>query len=306
MRTVLVLGGGPDREREVSVNSSRGVADALRQAGFGVNYQIIDRISREQLRALDGDVIFPVLHGAFGEGGPLQDLLEQDGRPFVGCRAPAARLAMDKMATKMAAARIGIPTAESAVVNRHDASLPFPPPLVMKPIHDGSSVGLHLCKDLAAYHAARAQVDADIDLNPGRAYMAERMISGSELTQGIVVGEAGELEPLDLIEIRPAEGAYDYEAKYLRNDTRYIVGPSLDPECVATIRAWSLKLAAAIGVRHLCRVDFLLEHSTRTPWLLELNTMPGFTDHSLVPMAAAHRGVAMPALCARLVNAALG
>lgn len=306
MRTVLVLGGGPDREREVSLNSSRAVADALRLAGFAVNYQIIDRITQGQLRALDGDAVFPVLHGAFGEGGPLQDLLEQDGRPFVGCRGPAARLAMDKMATKLAAARVGIPTAEAAVVNRHDSSLPFPPPLVMKPIHDGSSVGLHLCKDHPAYHAARAQVDADIDQHPGRAYMAERMIAGSELTQGLVVGESGEIEPLDLIEIRPAEGAYDYEAKYLRQDTRYIVGPSLDPECVAQIRAWSLKLAVEIGVRHLCRVDFLLEHSTKTPWLLELNTMPGFTDHSLVPMAAAHRGIAMPALCARLVNAALG
>src|SRR5687768_7970571 len=118
MTTVLVLGGGPDAEREVSLNSSKGVAEALRAGGkHTVEYKVIDRITRAELKALPGDVIFPVLHGAFGEGGPLQDLMELDGRPYVGCRPQAARLAMDKMASKLCAARAGIPTAESAVFN---------------------------------------------------------------------------------------------------------------------------------------------------------------------------------------------
>ena len=105
MKTVLVLGGGPDAEREVSLNSSKGVAEALKSAGrYRVEYKVIDRISLGELKALPGDVVFPVLHGAFGEGGPLQDLMEHDGRPYVGCRPQAARLAMDKMALQMACA----------------------------------------------------------------------------------------------------------------------------------------------------------------------------------------------------------
>lgn len=305
MSQVLVLGGGPDREREVSINSSRAIAAALKAAGHVVHYELIDRIGGDELARLPGEVVFPALHGAFGEGGPLQDLLAADGRPFVGCCGPAARLAMDKMGTKLAAARLGIPTAPACVVSRSDRDLPIGLPLVMKPIHDGSSVGLHLCRDRAAYERARAEVDRDIDANPGRAYMAESLIAGRELTQSLVVGASGRLEALDAIEIVPADGPYDYDAKYIRNDTRYKVGPDLPSGVAERVRDWSLSLAAEIGVRHLCRVDFLLEAGSDRAWLLELNTMPGFTDHSLVPMAARARGVEMPALCDRLVRAAM-
>lgn len=305
MSAVLVLGGGPDREREVSLNSSRAIADALQAAGHDVRYEVIDRIGLDELRRLSGDVIFPALHGAFGEGGPLQDLLERDGRPFVGCRGPAARWAMDKIGTKLCAARLGIPTPEATVLNRSDSELPVPLPLVLKPVHDGSSVGLHLCRDRPAYARARDDIGRDIDQNPGRAYMAERLIEGRELTQGLVVAESGALEALDVIEIIPADGPYDYDAKYTRNDTRYTISPALPPGVLEGVRRWSVDLAAAIGVRHLCRVDFLLERGSERVWLLELNTMPGFTDHSLVPMAARARGLEMPQLCDRLVRAAL-
>lgn len=304
MSGVLVLGGGPDREREVSINSSRAIASALERAGHRVYYELIGRITEDELRRLPGDVVFPALHGAFGEGGPLQVLLERDGRPFVGSRAPGARVAMDKVATKMCASRLGIPTAEACVVNRHDAEVAVGLPLVMKPVHDGSSVGLHLCEDRAAYQRARTEVDRDIDENPGRAYMAERLIRGRELTQSLIVGEGGEIEALDAIEIVPKSGPYDYDAKYIRNDTVYRVAPALPEGVAESLKAWSLSLARGIGVRHLCRVDYLLEFGTDRPWLLELNTMPGFTDHSLVPMAARARGIEMPALCDRLVRAA--
>lgn len=305
MSHVLVLGGGPDREREVSINSSRAIASALERAGHRVHSQLIDRIGAEELAGLPGEVVFPALHGAFGEGGPLQELMATDGRPFVGCRADAARLAMDKVASKLFAATLGIPTAEACVVNRADSELPLGLPLVMKPVHDGSSVGLHLCRDRAAYERARAAVDADIDANPGRAYMAERLIEGRELTQSLIPAESGGLEAMDVIEITPAEGAYDYDAKYLRNDTTYNVGPNLPGGVADLVREWSLALAAHIGVRHVARVDFLLERSTGMAWLLEINTMPGFTDHSLVPKAAAARGIEMSALCDRLVRAAI-
>lgn len=309
MKHVLVLGGGPDREREVSLNSSRAIADALERFGYRVHYEVIDRIDVQELRGLPGEIIFPALHGAFGEGGPLQEIMELDGRPYVGSRARAARAAMDKMASKLAAARLGIPTAEACVVNRNDFGLAIPIPLVMKPVHDGSSVGLHLCGDGAAYERARREVDHDIDQNPERVYLAERMIRGRELTQALIAadGDGADLEAMDAIEIVPAEGAYDYDAKYVRNDTKYLVKPDLPEGLAAELQACSIRLARSMGVRHVCRVDYLLEACADgvRAWFLEINTMPGFTGHSLVPKAAAHRGIAMGALCDRLVRAAV-
>jgi D-alanine-D-alanine ligase len=297
---VLVLGGGPDAEREVSLNSAKGVASALKQTGrYEVVEQTIDRPGLTDLHGWEGDVIFPVLHGAFGEGGPMQDLLEMEGRPYVGCRPRAARLAMDKMATKAIALGLGIPTAEGVVFNSKDEGCPVATPLVIKPVHDGSSCGLHVCKDGAAWAAARGKVVSDIEKNPGRAFMVERYVPGRELTVGILDGRA-----LPIIEIRAASGLYDYEAKYTRNDTRYSVGPELPPGVGQAVEQAAMRLAAAIGVRHLARVDFILD-ATGTPWLLEINTMPGFTDHSLVPMAARSVGIEMPALCAGLVEMAL-
>jgi len=299
-KKVLVLGGGPDAEREVSLNSAAGVADALRQSGrFEVNAQTIDRISLAELKALPGDVIFPVLHGAFGEGGPLQDLFELDGRPYVGCRPRAARLAMDKLATKLFAARAGIPTADACALNINDDVSPLGIPVVVKPVHDGSSVGLHICKDQAAWDRARAAVAADIQKKPGRAYLIERFIAGQELTVGLI-----DSKPLPIIHIQPAIGPYDYEAKYTRKDTQYHINPALPPGIDAALKAYAVTLAAAIGARHVSRVDFILDQ-TGSPWLLEINTMPGFTATSLVPKSAKHTGLSMPQLCDTLVELAL-
>jgi D-alanine-D-alanine ligase len=298
--SVLVLGGGPDAEREVSLNSARAVAAALKQTGrYTVVEQTIDRPGLSELHSWKGEVIFPVLHGPFGEGGPMQDLLEMDGRSYVGCRPRAARLAMDKATTKMIAIGLGIPTAEACIFNVTDESCPVPTPLVIKPVHDGSSCGLHVCKDAAAWQTARAKVAVDIKKNPGRAYMVERYVPGRELTVGILDGRA-----LPTIEIRAASGLYDYEAKYTRDDTRYQVGPELPPGVGQAVEQAACALSAAVGVRHLARVDFIVD-GRGTPWLLEINTMPGFTDHSLVPMAARAVGLEMPALCAGLVEMAL-
>lgn len=297
---VLVLGGGPDAEREVSLNSAAGVAGGLRQSRrFEVIERTIGRLTLAELRSLPGDVVFPVLHGSFGEGGPLQDLLEADGRPYVGCRPHAARHAMDKLATKMTAARLGLNTAGAAVFNANDAECPMPLPVVAKPVHDGSSVGLYICKDRAAWDAAREAIIADLRAHPGRAYMVEPYIAGQELTVGLLDGRA-----LPTINIVPAEGAYDYDAKYTRNDTRYVIDPPLPPGVDASLKQQAAALAKEMGVRHVARVDFILDGSG-TPWLLEVNTMPGFTSHSLVPKAAAHAGMDMPTLCSRLVEMAI-
>lgn len=300
MTTVLVLGGGPDAEREVSLRSSRAVSAATEQSGrFAVRYEVIGRPTLADLRRLPGDVIFPVLHGRWGEGGPLQELLAQDGRPFVGCGAPAARLAMDKVATKSLALAIGCPATATAILDPRDEGLPLPLPFVVKPVHEGSTVGLFVCRTPDEWRAAHRS-----SAESGKACMIEPYIKGRELTVGVVDRAA-----LPIIEITPADGLYDYEAKYNRDDTRYDVNPRLPAGVGERIVADTLKLAAAMGVRHLCRVDFMLDAQGR-PWLLEVNTMPGFTDHSLVPMAARATppggpGLEMPALCARLVELAL-
>ncbi len=298
--SVLVLGGGPDAEREVSLKSSATVAQALQDHGCVVHREIIQKPSATELAALPGDVVFPVLHGGWGEGGPLQDLLELGDRPYVGCRPGAARMAMDKLATKLAAARCGVLTADAAVINPRDEGCPIAYPVVIKPVHEGSSVGVHFCKNAADWTTARAKVLADMAAHPGRLYMIERaVLNARELTVGVLDGEA-----LPIIEITAAVAFYDYEAKYNRNDTRYTANPVLLPGVDQVIKQYALRLARGAEIRHLCRVDFILDR-TNTAWLLEVNTMPGFTDHSLVPMAAKAAGIDFPGLCVRLVELAL-
>jgi len=324
-RSVVVLAGGPDREREVSLWSAKGVADALREAGLQVHERTIDRVTAEQLADMPGDVVFPVLHGSFGEGGALQDILEATGRAYVGCRPQAARLAMDKMATKLAAARVGVPTAPAAILNPLDDRCPiaFGAGVVLKPIHDGSSVGVHLVRRGEQWGGALASARADIAEHPGRGYMVEALvapagsvsaasgaIAGSpartrELTVGVLQTE-GAHTALPVIHIQPATDFYDYQAKYLRDDTVYTPLPANDP-VVPIIQAQACRVAAAVGIRHLCRVDFLdpaFAAGGGEPQMLEINTMPGFTSHSLYPLAARTAGISTPDLCKRLVEMA--
>lgn len=302
MTSVLVLGGGPDAERPVSLTSARAVADALRPA-FAVHTQTIDRIDAEDLARLPGEVVFPVLHGAWGEGGPLQDVLEATGRAYVGAGPAGARACMDKMGTKLTAASLGIGTAPAGIYDPRDDEPPLALPLVLKPTHDGSSVGLHMCRDRAAWESGRDAVRADVRANPGRAYLVERLVPGRELTVGLL-GRGGRLEALPVVEIGPASGVYDYQAKYERNDTVYTVGPILPEGVAERVAASALQLATAQGARDLARVDFILD-ADGVAWLLEVNTMPGFTPTSLLPKAASARGMDFGALCAHLVSQAI-
>jgi len=295
--TVLVLMGGPDAEREVSLMSGREVAGALRESGrFAVNEQIIDKPALNDLKSLATGcaAVFPVLHGRWGEGGPLQELLEQLGVPYVGCRAKAAALAMDKMAAKTLAATDNVPTPPSRALETGDIC-DLEPPLVLKPIDDGSSVDLHICQTQAQVDEARNQ------LHPKRGrLLAERYIRGREVTVGIIGGKA-----LPLIEIIPSKQVefYDYQAKYFRDDTRYVLEPELPPGLTERCQAIALSVFNRLGCRDIARADLMIDE--RGPWFLEINTMPGFTTHSLVPMAARRTGVEMPELCARLVEGAV-
>jgi len=252
---------------------------------------IIERIAAAEILAHRPGVVFPVLHGRWGEGGPLQEILEESGVPYVGCRPKAARLAMDKLATKLLASAEGVPTPRAQELRIGDPC-DVPPPLVLKPVDDGSSVDLRICRTAAEVDEARRV------LQPRRPrLMAEQYVQGREVTAGLLLGEV-----LPLIEIRPAFGVYDYEAKYTRDDTDYVLDPALAPGVADLIAESARRIFARLGCRDLARIDFMVDD--RGPWLLEVNSMPGFTSHSLLPKAAAHRGIEMPELCARLVEGA--
>ncbi|RMD64072.1 MAG: D-alanine--D-alanine ligase [Planctomycetota bacterium] len=299
---VCVLGGGPDAEREVSVRSAANIARALAQAeGFEVALRIVDDLTVEEAEAIEADVVWPALHGPWGEGGPVQSLLEQAGKRFVGSASRAARLAMDKLATKLAAASLGVATPPAALVRRDDAACPFEFPCVVKPVHEGSTIGLWVCSDEQQWREAR-----DAALRREGPCMVEPFVKGRELTVGLVQrreGAAVQWRALPTIEIVPAEGLYDYEAKYSRCDTRYALSPPLPAGCEEELRVWSLRLVEALGCASLARVDFILDDAGNAV-LLELNTMPGFTEHSLLPMAAEAEGMSVRALCASLVELA--
>lgn len=290
---VLVLMGGPDGEREVSIKSGQRVAAALREAGgFEVHEQVIDRPTLEEIRAMPGDAIFPVLHGPWGEGGGLQELLEADGRPYVGSRPRASRAAMNKATTKLFARAAGIRTPAARVLHAGDPC-DLPLPLVVKPVADGSSLEVHRCFDDAQLNAARARFDA-----AGQPALVERLVQGREITAGIF-----ERDVLPLIEIETTQAFYDYAAKYERDDTQYRLDPELPDAVRAEIVHASRTIYERLGCRDVARADFMVDADGA--WFLEINSMPGMTDHSLVPKAAAHAGIAFPEMCKRLVERAV-
>ena len=306
---IMVLAGGPDAEREVSLLSGKGVAAGLVEAGHEVLVRDIngqDQAALDEFADWGGDVVFPALHGKWGEGGGLQQILEERGVRFVGCGALAAGLCMDKQQSKLVLDEAGVATPAFCVVKRGQraatADMAFNEGggVVVKPISDGSSIDLEICRDKAAYDAARARLH---DRHPR--LMVERFIDGRELTVGVLVDEVGGYTTLPMIEIVAADGFYDYQAKYIREDTQYLFELGLDANLVEQIKRTALRVHGLLGARHLSRVDVMLDGEGK-PWVLEINTLPGFTSHSLLPMAARQAGIEMPMLVDRLVRAACG
>lgn len=297
---VVVLMGGPDAEREVSLMSGTQVAKALTDSGeFEVVPMTVVRTDAAEILAERPDAIFPIVHGPWGEGGPLQEILESIERTrgigFVGPRAKAASVAMNKIATKLVASSIGVRTPRARQLVRGEP-LDLSAPLVLKPSNDGSSVDLRICR--SNEDAARARAELEVRREH---LMAEEYIVGREMTVGIVNGEV-----LPIIEIVPNAKAvefYDYEAKYTRDDTTYALDPAMPAAVAEEMRSATKRVYEAIGLRDVARADFMVDD--RGAWFLEINTAPGMTTHSLIPMASRHRGVEMPALCASLVRAAV-
>ncbi len=274
----------------------RAVAAAIRTLGHMVTEA---DITPDDLSALDRpvDIVFPVLHGRFGEDGHLQEILEQRGLAFVGSGSEASRIGIDKDATKKKWLAAGLPTAPWAVVDSGAGSVPdeLEPPFVVKPLTEGSSIGVSLCDTVESLRSMLPQAISDF----GRV-LVERRLEGPELTVGIL-GHA----PLPVIQVRPAVGFYDYAAKYQRDDTDYLLDPDLDRTTYQAVQELAVKAFEVLGCRDLARIDFILDRRAG-PQLLEINTLPGFTDHSLLPKAAAHVGIAFPRLVEMLLEMAWG
>lgn len=298
---VVVLKGGPSSEREISLRSGTGVANALREAGFRVTETAFDQAELPELPA-EFDVVFPVLHGAFGEDGQIQALLDARGIRYVGSGPAACKRIMDKLATKTALAAAGVPTAKWAVLKDAAAARPADLrfPVVVKPNEQGSSIGVSKVApgDEAGWRKA---LKLAFDLDP--VVFCEEFITGTEITVGLLAGRA-----LPVVEIKPAgDKWYDYDAKYVyqQGKTEYLCPPVNVPEA-AQRQAQQLaeKAWTALGARDLLRVDFIVD-AAGTPWCLEANAIPGFTPTSLLPKAAAVSGLSFTELCANLVKAHL-
>jgi D-alanine-D-alanine ligase len=295
---VTVLFGGPSAERDVSLVSGRAVIDGLKSMGHHV---FGSDVSPTDLSGLDhpADVIFPVLHGQFGESGELQEILEQRGLSFVGSGSTASKLGMDKVATKQAWERAGLPTPKYRVVTAEDR--PFPEiehSCVVKAIASGSSIDVYVCKAPAELPAQAREAMEKVVARHGRA-LVEQFISGPELTVGLL-----EEKPLAPIRIVPKRAFFDYEAKYKASDTEHRFDTGLPSKLIEECRELARKANQVVGARDLARIDIMIDQQTSKPHLLEINTLPGFTSKSLLPEAAKHAGIDFGPLVDRLVRRA--
>ena len=294
---VAVLLGGKSAEREVSLKSGGMVLAALRKKGidahpFDPKERDVQDLVKERFAR-----VFIALHGRFGEDGTLQGVLEWLGIPYTGSGVLASALAMDKVRTKRLWAAEGLPTASYEVLtgetNLAAVAKRLGTPMFVKPASEGSSVGMTKVKKAGDLEEAYA-----LAVNYDPVVIAEKFIDGAELTVGIV-GE----RVLPIIRIETPREFYDYEAKYIANDTRYLIPCGLSDKKEKELQALSLKAFRALGCRGWGRVDLMLDKRGR-PFLLEVNTSPGMTDHSLVPMGARAVGISYEDLCVKVLELA--
>lgn len=292
-KRIAIAYGGVGNEREVSLKTGAAFADALR--GLGLEPALIDLIPANVPKLIEAapDVVLIAMHGTHGEDGCLQGMLELLGIPYTGSGVGASAIAMDKVRSKCVFERFGVPTPEWAIARGADLdALPLSPPFVVKPALEGSSVGVAIVRDadewLPAWRAASA-CRGEV--------LVERFVAGREMTVGVFDGE-----PMGIIEVEAAETFYDYEAKYVRGDTRYST-PKLEPRLADAIVAAATDAYRALGCRGVARVDVLLDADDR-PWVLEANTVPGMTETSLVPKLAAANGVAFDRFVLQMLDAA--
>ena len=286
---VGVLLGGKSGERDISLMSGKGVLDAL--ISKGVNAHAFDpgQQAITELAAQKFDRVFIALHGRYGEDGTMQGLLEQMNLPYTGSGVLASALAIDKQATKRLWSSFNLATPRFAMLNANSDWQKIVQelglPIIVKPAREGSSLGLSKVtklEDLPAAYALAAKLDRDV--------MAEQCIIGEELTCPIV-GDGENARALPVIKIVAPDSNYDYHNKYFSDDTKYLCPTGLDLALEAKVQELALSAYSALGCKGWGRADVMIDSETNQPYLLEMNTAPGMTGHSLVPMAAKAAGV---------------
>ena len=294
---IAVLMGGRSAERAVSLKSGAMVLAALRKKG--VDAHTFDPKEKGLDALIDGryDRAFIALHGRYGEDGTIQGALELIGIPYTGSGVLASALAMDKWRAKLVWEACGIPTPRCELLDGQSdfqavvARLGLP--LMVKPANEGSSIGMTKVKSARELPEAFA-----LAANYDRSVVAERFVDGIELTVAIL----GDV-PLPTIKLETPREFYDYEAKYTAQDTRYIIPCGLPPDAERIVQGEALRAFRTLDCRGWGRVDLMLDRSGK-PYFLEVNTSPGMTDHSLVPMAARHAGLSFEDLCMRILESA--
>lgn len=294
---VAVLFGGRSAERAVSLKGGARILDALKRKG--VDAHGFDPAERDiAALATDGyQRVFIALHGRFGEDGTVQGMLELMGIPYTGSGVLASALAMDKWRTKLLWQACAVPTPRYELLHRDSdfkaVAERLGLPIMVKPASEGSSIGMSKVR-----HAADLEEAYALAANYDRLVIAEQFVEGTELTAAILGNET-----LPLILLETPHDFYDYDAKYLADDTRYIIPCGLPPDAENAIRAEAKRAFDVLGCRGWGRADIMLDRAGK-PYFLEINTSPGMTDHSLVPMAARHTGLSYEELCLRILDSA--
>ena len=294
---VAVMMGGMSAEREISLKSGNAVFEGLIKAGVNAFKFDPQQDMLRQLLNLKADRVFNILHGRGGEDGTVQAVLDMIGLPYTGSGVTASALTMDKLATKRLLLGSGIPTPEYMELNSEgdctqlldDLGLP----VFVKPVLEGSSIGMSPVYEAADLVPAWRKASEFGDV------FAEKLIIGEEYTAGFL-----DQHVLPLIKLETPREFYDYEAKYLADDTVYTCPSGLDDVQLGKINSLVEQTIKVTGVRHWGRVDLMLDAANQ-PWIIEVNTAPGMTDHSLVPMAAREAGLDMPNLVLRILQSTL-
>jgi D-alanine-D-alanine ligase len=297
-KKIAVLMGGPGSEREVSLASGKAVLKAL--LGLGLDAVPVDVTSREIDLPAGTDLAFNVIHGTFGEDGEMQAILEKLGVPYTGAGVKSSHTAFDKNLAKAAFLAAGVPTPRAEILDvSNGLKLPsFPAPFVVKPPREGSSVGVKIVHDPADAEAAIAEA-----ANYGNDILVEEFVAGKELTVGVLDGAA-----LPIVHIAPPGGVYDMASKYPwlsgSQGSEYFCPADLDLETTMAVQAAAVAAHRSLGIEIYSRVDVLLDSLNR-PFVLEANTIPGMTETSLLPKAAAAAGIPFPELCKTIAELSL-
>ena len=299
MTRVAVLLGGISAERDVSLSSGRQVIAALREGGFDVLPIEVGRDLAAVLAALSPkpDVVFNALHGRFGEDGVIQGVLDWMGIPYTHSPGRASALAMDKAASRLAFQAAGLPVARGRVISPRELAEadPMPLPYVVKPVAEGSSVGVHILR-----HGDNRREELARGWSFGDEILVEEYVPGRELTVGVLDDRA-----LTVTDITARGGFYDYESKYGANGSRHVLPAAVHPDTAAAAMRMAVEAHRALGCRGASRADFRYDDTQGEPGrlvLLEVNTQPGMTPVSLLPEQAAWCGMDFPALCAWMVE----